>query len=289
MQTVLVIVILAGLSVEVRSMGAQSGQSFDPKSAIGSADLDKTLPALPSDPAGRTTILGGEIRSVDPVRDQFELHVFGQRPMKVLYDERTKVYRDGTRFPLLDLGSADHASVETVLDGENVFAVSIHILSRSPEGDCEGRVLSFNPQNRELLISSLESPEPVKLLVSANALIARAGQSTFTSGSSGSADLVPGAIVSATFESEPGRQDTASKITVLAVPGASFVFSGNVSFVDLHSGLLVLLDPLDKKSYEIHFNSGDFAISNKLRTGTNVTVSAGYNGRQYSASNIKIN
>jgi hypothetical protein len=289
MRTVLIIVILAGLSVEAQSAGGQSGQSFDPKPAMAPAGLDKTLSALPPDPAGRTTIIGGEIRNVDPVRDQFELHVFGQGPMKILYDERTRAYRDGTRFPLLDLGSEDHASVETVLDGENVFAVSIHILSQSPEGDCEGRVLSFNPRNRELLISSLESPEPVKLLVPANASIARTGQSTFTSGSLGSADLVPGAIVSATFQSEPGREDTASKISVLAVPGASFFFSGNVSFVDLNAGLLILIDSQDQKSYEIHFNSGNLAISNKLRTGENVSVTASYDGQQYAASNISIN
>ncbi len=289
MRTVLVIVMLAGLLVEAQSAAAQASQSFDPKSATPSADLDRDHRGLPPAPTGRTTIFGGAIQSVDPVRDQFELHIYGQRPMKILYDERTKVFRDGTKFPLLDLSAANYASVQTILDGANVFAVSIHILSHSPSGDCEGRVLSYNPGTRELLIASLESPEPIRLSVPANASVARSGQATFTSESSGRADLVAGAIVSATFESVPGRLDAASRITVLAVPGSRFLFNGNVSFLDLHAGVLVLLDPRDKKSYEIHFDPASLAVSNRLHIGGNVTVTAGYDGKQYAAQNIAIN
>lgn len=289
MRTVLLIMMLAGVAFEVQSSAAQTSQSFDSKSATATADPDNGLPTLPPAPAGRTTIFGGAIQSVDPVRDQFELHIYGQRPMKILYDERTKLYRDGTKVPVLDLRSSNYASVQTLLDGANVFAVSIHILSHSPSGDCEGRVLSYNPGTRELLIASLESPEPVRLLVPANASVVRSGQATFTSASSGQADLVAGAIVSATFESVPGRLDTASRITVLAVPGSRFLFNGNVSFLDLHAGMLVLLDPRDKKSYEIHFNPANVADSNRLHIGGNVTVTAGYDGRQYAAQNIAIN
>lgn len=289
MRTVLVIVMLSGLGVEVQSAGAQTSQSFDPKSATASTSLDKDFSALPAIPAARTTIFGGEIQSVDPVRDQFELHIYGQRPMKILYDERTKVYRDGTRFPVLDLSAANYASVQTILDGANIFAVSIHFLSHSPSGDCEGRVLSYNPGTRELLIASLESPEPVRLSVPADASIVRSGQATFTSESSGRADLIAGTIISATFESVPGRLDTASRITVLAVPGSRFLFNGSISFLDLHAGVLIVLDPRDKKSYEIHFNSASLAVSNRLHIGGNVTVTASYDGRQYAAQNITIN
>ena len=107
-----------------------------------------TSDSLPPIPRGKTTILGGEIRNFDPVRDQFSLQIYGQRPMKILFDERTQVYRDGVKDSSARLGPEDHASVQTILDGENVFAVSIHILSGSPEGECEGRVLRYNPDNR---------------------------------------------------------------------------------------------------------------------------------------------
>ncbi len=53
--------------------------------------------ALPAPPAGKPTVIGGIIRSVDPVRDQMSLRVFGGKPMKMLFDVRTQVFRDGKR------------------------------------------------------------------------------------------------------------------------------------------------------------------------------------------------
>jgi hypothetical protein len=285
MQMVLVIVVLAGLSVRTQPAAGQTAPAHEPASNISSP----ALPALPPTPGGTTTIFGGQIKSVDPVRDQFELDIFGQRPMKILFDERTKVYRDGTKFPVLDLGPADYASVQTALDGVNVFAVSVHILSHSPEGDSEGRVLSYDPRTRELVISSPESPAPVKLSIPENVAIVREGQPSFTSAPSGPDDLVPGAIVSAAFQSEAGRQGTVSRIAVLAVPGSSFLFNGNVSFLDLHAGVLMLVDPKDNKQYEVHFSPDRLAISQNLRIGENVTVAAGYDGRQYVANKVTIN
>ena len=93
-------------------------------------------------PKGRSTILGGSIRSVDAVRDQMVLNVYGQKPMKILFDERTELYRDGKKVPLHTLGTAQHASVQTTLDGAKIFAVSVHILSEQPQGDYQGRVVS---------------------------------------------------------------------------------------------------------------------------------------------------
>ena len=78
--------------------------------------------------------------------DQLVLKVYGGKPVKVLFDERTQVYRDGKRIPLLELAAAPHASVQTALDGARCFAVSIHILSAQPEGRISGAgALDFNP------------------------------------------------------------------------------------------------------------------------------------------------
>src|SRR5438874_2038300 len=99
-------------------------QEPDMKSAFTTADFSG-LPALPQ---GKSTVLGGQITNVDPVLDQFTLRIFGQRPLKILFDERTQVYRNGTKIPLKDLRREEHASVETILEGTNVFAMSIHML-----------------------------------------------------------------------------------------------------------------------------------------------------------------
>jgi hypothetical protein len=283
-----VILLCLGLGGDVAKSQSQLSRST---SAVA-ADLPSSstsLPALPAAPQGKSTILGGRIRRVDPVRDQLLLDIYGQRPMKILYDERTQVFRDGVRVPLRDVGAEDRASIQTILDGTNVFALSIHILSHRAEGDCQGRVVSYDPQQNQVAIASNISPEPVRLRVAADTAIARVGEPEFMAAHSGVADLVPGTLVEATFASDTAGHDVAQRITVLAVPGAGFVFYGNITFLDLNSGLLVLVDPRDQRTYEIHLSPSRFPISKGLHSGENVTVAANYDGKQYMADSISIN
>ena len=139
-------------------------------------------------PQGKSTVIGGAIRGVDRVRDQFTLNVFGGRTLKVLFDERTQVYRDGLKGALRDLRAGDHVSVETVLDGTTVFARSIHLLSVLPEGECQGQVLNYDPGDRELTVRDVLSREPVELRVPAGTAIVRQGQAASASADIGSSD-----------------------------------------------------------------------------------------------------
>jgi len=268
---------------------ARSQQIMSSQPAAEPANPSNDLVSLPPLPPGKTTILGGQIRNFDPVRDQFSLRIYGERPLKILFDERTQVYRDGARIPVRELGPEDHASVQTTLDGANVFAVSIHILSGTPEGECEGRVLKYDPKKGVLEVASSMSPEPIRLSVPANASIARVGEPKFTAMSGGLSDLVAGTLVSVSFGSDSSRRDVARQIKVMAVPGAAFEFSGNISFLDMHMGTLILVDPRDGKSYEIHFDSASLPTSESLRPQANVTVTATYDGTQYAANAITVN
>jgi len=266
-----------------------SQPAAEPDKAAGNDNLSSELVSLPPLPRGKTTIMGGQIRNFDPVKDQFSLQIYGQRPMKILFDERTQVYRDGARIPVRDLGPEEHASVQTTLDGASVFAVSIHILSESPEGECEGRVLSYDPSTGELTVASQMSPAPIKLFVSASASVARVGEPAFTAGPSGLSDLVSGSLVSASFESGVAHRNVATQIKVMAVPGAAFAFTGNISYLDMRSGIMVLVDPRDGKSYQIRFDSARLPASQALRPQSNVTVTATYDGTQYAANVITLN
>jgi hypothetical protein len=286
MKKLLVAVMLCGAAMPFVVTCARSQQLV---STTVSAEPDSDSASLPPLPKGKTTILGGEIRNFDPVRDQFSLRIYGERPMKILFDERTQVYRDGVRIPARDLGPEDHASVQTTLDGASVFAVSIHILSGSQEGECEGRVLKYDRNTGELTVASSMSPAPVKLLVPANASIERVGEPDFTASQSGLSDLAPGSLISASFESGAAHHNVAMQIKVLAVPGAAFVFSGNITFLDMHAGIMVLVDPRDGKSYQICFDSARLPTSESLRTQANVTVTATYDGTQYTANAITMN
>jgi hypothetical protein len=249
-------------------------------------------PGLPTMPSGRSTVIGGAIRDVDSVRDQITLNVFGGQKAKILFDARTQVFRNGLRSPLLDLRPGDHVSVETVLDGTTVFARSIHLLSVVPEGECQGQVLAYDDGSRELTVRDVLSREPFRLRVPAGTAIVGQGQAASSSASpadSGFSGLATGTLISVKFQSDNKGHGVASQIVILAAPGTAFVFVGNVAFLDLHLGKLVLVDPRDEKRYEVFFDSARFPVSRELHEGADVTVTADFDGARYVASAIALN
>jgi hypothetical protein len=264
-------------------------------SAVEAADLGTTasstsfLPPLPKTPLGKTTVIGGVIRNVDPVRDQLTLGVYGGgKPMKILFDERTQFFRDGVKTPLDDMRPEDHASVETILDGDSVFAVSVHMLSRSPQGECEGQVLAFDPRNGEVTLRNTLSGEPIKLRVEPRTTIARMGQPAFASTVTGTSDLMRGALVTVKFEGDNKGGGVADAIVILATPGSGFYFSGNVTYLDLHAGLMALTDPRDEKSYTVAFDPARFPMSHDLHEGSRISVTASFDGKHYVASKLDV-
>ncbi len=263
---------------------AQSDPNADSSATM--ATKPSGMPGLPPAPRGKSTIIGGAITKVDPVLDQFSLKAFGQKPIKVLFDERTEVYRDGNRIPLRDLSPQDHASVQTVLDGSNVFALSIHMLSQTPQGDVQGHVEDFDAGTGQLTVRSSLSRQAIRLEVRPDTQISRQGQSAFTAEHSGTADLMPGAMVSIKFETGKQGKGVASRIVILATPGATFIFSGNLTSLDMHTGVLVLVDPRDDKSYQISFSSTGLPGTQNLHTGDHVRVSANFDGNHYVATDI---
>jgi hypothetical protein len=232
-------------------------------------------------------VIGGAIRKVDPVRDQFTIKVFGGRSIKILYDERTQVFRDGVRIPLRDLKADNHASIQTVLDGTNVFAVSIHMLSQSPQGEVQGQVVGFNPVTGVLTVNDPLVREPIRLQVPAGTAVVRADRSS--SPASGPADLRAGTLVAVKFT--PGNQGrgVTSQISILAAPGSTFVLSGEISSIDLHAGRLILVDPRDEQSYQISLDPARFPGSHDLHSGSRVTVNADFDGARYVARSIAVN
>jgi len=269
----------------------EQNTNVQPISTIStSGNVSGETAALPPAPAGRKTVIGGAIRDVDPVRDQFTLKVFGgKQQMKILFDERTALYRDGKRVSLRDLQADKHASVETVLDGTNVFARSIHILSHAPEGECQGQVVSYDAGSGELTVNPVLSGEPIKLRVPAGTPIHREGQNGFSSAGSGARDLVNGTLISVKFTSNSNGRGIANQIAVLATPGSEFVFIGDIAFLDLHANRMVVTDPKDGKSYPVVFDPSRFPISEKLHQDAHVKVTTTFDGKNYVANEITVN
>jgi len=282
-------VLLSGAAIAQLPVAAGQSELAVLAPATAAANTSASLVSLPAIPKGKSTILGGEIRNVDPVRDQLTLRVFGQHPVKVLFDERTQIYLDGKQISLLKLGPAGHASVQTVLDGTNVYALSIHMLSHLPEGEYQGHVISFDPGTRELTLSGALSRQPFKLLVPANTPVVRQGQEQFTAHQSGESDLQMGALLSVEFESGKPGQGVASQIAVLATPGSAFIFTGNISTLDMHSGSFILNDPKDDRSYQVFFNASQLPASKTLHEGDHIRVIANFDSGRYVASSVTVN
>ena len=176
--------------------------------------------------------------------------------------------------------------MQTALDGTDIFAVSIHILSQAPEGDYEGRVLRYNPGSGELTIAASQSREPFSVFVSRSTSFVRVGQPDFASAQSGPADLTSGPLVSIKFETGNSGNGVASQITILAVPGAAFVFSGVISGLDLSAGSITMVDPHDDRSYQVFFDPRLFPESESLHLGSQIEVTASYNGERYEVSKL---
>jgi hypothetical protein len=241
---------------------------------------------IPPIPRGKSTIFGGEIRELDPVRDQMSLKVFGDRSLKILFDERTQVFRDGKRISVRDLQPEQQASVQTTLDGSKLFALSIHMLTHGQQGEYEGRVVSFDSGTGEMTVSSGLSRQAVKLRVDGSTSFVRKGPNSFASEHAGASDLREGTLVSVNFSSATKGLPVATQVAVLATPGSSFVFEGNLASLNLHDGFLVVVDPRDEKSYQVFVTNLSASISQSLRVGQQVRVVARYDGARYVAAEV---
>ena len=242
-----------------------------------------TLPEVPPLPAGKATLLGGMIQSVDHVRDRLILKVFGGSRTGVLFDERTRVFRDGKSASVDDLKNGERAYVDTTLDGTEIFARNIRIATQSPAGQSSGQIVDCRPGSGELVLRDTISPDPVTMHLASNAVILQGDRIARPT------DLRPGTLVTLKFTPGNGDAPIVQQISILATPGAAFVFSGRIAHLDLHRGLLVLVDPRDNKSYEVYINPAARRLTRDLRQGEDVTVQASFDGTRYQSQSITVN
>lgn len=252
----------------------------------------RVAPDLPPQPKGKTTLLGGKIRIVDHVRDRIVLDVFGGGHMTVLFDERTHVFRADQHGSLDDLKDGERAYVDTTLDGKDIFARNIRVLPAVPTGEGKGQIVEYDATRRELTLRDTLSPRPVKMRLTAGATIVHGDEAATP------ADLQPGTLVTLSFvpgafvpggDKQSDRQPMVSQVSILASPGATFFFSGQVTFLDLHRGMVVIVDPRDNKSYEVYVDANDRELARKIQEGTDVMVEARFNGTHYEARNVTVN
>ena len=101
-------------------------------------------------------------------------------------------------------------------------------------------------------------------------------------------ELVPGTLVAVKFGAQQDGRDLAKEVSVLAVPGSSFTFAGEVINLDLRTGLLVLNSSTDRKTYEIYLDQAAGTVDDNLRQGAQVSVIARFDGDRYVARNVTV-
>lgn len=245
-------------------------------------DPGSLLPDLPPLPKADATLIGGTVERLDRVRDRVVVHVFGGGKMMVLFDPRTVVYRAGKETSVADLEQGERIYLDTILDGDKVYARAIRLTVPRASGESQGVVLKYRADRNELLLRDAISPTPVQIKLSPATQITQ-GQRPLAAGM-----LVPGALVAINFAPDGNGRNTASQISILALPGTEYTFAGEVVHIDLRSGLIVLKSSTDRKTYEVYLDPSITPDEN-LHPGAVITVITHFDGSRYLAGNLTVN
>jgi hypothetical protein len=259
----------------------KSAAANDSSDAIA-VDPASLLPELPPLPNAKATLIGGTIGRLDRVRDQVTLNIFGGGHATVLFDPRTKVYRGSKEISIADIREGERAYLDTILDGSTVFARAIRLSGASAMGESEGVVLKYRPERGEMTMRDGISPAAVRIRTNGSTRFSQNGRNVSPS------TLQAGSLVAVHFSSEGNGHDVAKEVSILALPGTRFTFSGRVLHIDLRSGLLVLKSSVDDKTYEIYMDPSRPPDQN-VQAGANVTVVANFEDSRYQAHNITVN
>jgi len=234
-------------------------------------------------PKGKTTLIGGIATSVDHVRNRMTVQPFGKgTKVKVFIDERSHIYRNGTETTVLGIHKGDRVYVDTMLaSNDRIFARNVRVLTESGLAELRGQVLSTNPEHGTISVRDQLSAKPVSFAVNGTT------KYSSTKGGATAADLQPGALIDVQFS--PRRdQAIAQEVKVLAKPGDNYIFSGVITNLNMRTSSFFLDNKSDDESYEVHFSRDTVTNMAALRVGAEVTARTVFDGKQYTASNVRV-
>jgi hypothetical protein len=287
MRKKLSILILAGMAS--LPLGAQNPATVPPVSPRDSASQTTTTPAgtrenrdplldLPELPDNKVTLIGGTVKSLDEIMNKMVVVPFGSKQkIQVAFDTRTHFFQDGKPISYRTIREGQRVYLDTMLNGSIVFAKKIWIQSSADSGFGRGQVVGYDQERQTLTVRDELSNQPIKMQLSRSTVIKK-GQET-----AAVADLVPGTLVSMSF----GPQRELREVNLLARPGTAFVFEGRISYLDMSRKLIAIDNRSDDKKYDISVGAIAPSILHQLREGTEVSVSAVFDGSQYDARTLE--
>ncbi|MCI0351516.1 MAG: hypothetical protein L0Z53_19000 [Acidobacteriales bacterium] len=249
-------------------------------------DLNVGDPLLdvPPLPEGNVTVVGGTVAKIDQIRNRMVIEPFGGgEKMKVRFDERTHIYRDGTETTQMGIHKGDRVYVDTMLDGVQVFARKIRVQSQAGPADASGQIEALNLSTGVMTLRDQLSAEPVNFRVDTSTIAKQDSKRI------GLNNVKTGSLVTLKFAPGGRTRGVVKEISVLAVPGTSFTFSGKVTFLDLRSKALAVENFSDGKTYDINFDPAAVEGRENLFVGSQVTIVATFTGSGYTAEMLTVN
>jgi Domain of unknown function (DUF5666) len=257
---------------------------LDSSATSGALATDGHDPILDPAPMPRTTttMVGGTITGVDRLRNKMTVHVFGGGHWTVNFDERTHIFHNGRETTQLAIKKGERVYVDTQLDNNkhDIFARNIRVGVAELPADADGQIIAIDAKHNELTLRDSLNSVPVRFAVDQETRISN-GQTP-----AAFKDVKPGTLVHVRFAASSPNRGLAREVSIIAVPGSTFTFSGKVTFLDLHRGLIAVQNSTDDKNYEIHFEPSAVTNRSELGVGRDVLVRATFEGARYMAQSV---
>ena len=254
-------------------------RKFGEGAEVSAVDPRIAPPVLPK---AKLSLIGGIVRDVDPIRERMTVNIFGGKKMKLIFDQRSRLFVNGKETDRINIHKGDRVYLDTQAIKGKIFARTVQVQTRTEAADISGQLLGYNPRTNEVTLRDQLSARPVTLLFTPATTVSNQGRPAT------SADLLPGALVSIQFLPTSSGRRALKDVKIIAAPGSSFAFYGTVTFLDLRSGMLALESRTDGKLYDVKFPVNDETVTEDLRVGSEVMLNARFDGRNYVADSVNV-
>jgi hypothetical protein len=231
-------------------------------------------------PDTKATLVGGIVEGVDRIRNRITIRPFGGNKMKLVYDERTRFYRNGVETTFAGVKKGDRIYVDTQLDGATVFARNVRVRNEQEAADARGQVMRV--EGGRIGVKDDLSGQTVTFVADGNTRIVKGGQSATL------ADVKEGSLVNVKFRPDRADRGAAEEISLVAAPGDTFTFAGRITHLDMAHGVMAVQNQTDNRNYEISFDPNSDG-HDSLGVGEEVTVTAMFDGTRYMAKSLNVN
>ena len=248
----------------------------------GSNGDESPIMPTPEMPDGRVSLIGGTVDRVDQIRNRMKVHIFGGSSMKVFFDERSHIYRDGVETTQLALKPGERVYLDTQLEKDKIFARNIQIKTRFQPADASGQIVNYDPQRGEFTLMDKLSGRPVHFRTTSDTIITAKERNA-------KPVLTTGALVNVKFAPGPKRDSIAREVELLIAPGKVVNFFGTLTSLNLRTGLLGIRNKSDDQLYGVHFTPSTSGITADLQPGAEVVIESVFNGTGYDARSISVN